>query len=78
MVSCKSKRVLPQLGHEIYSVFEIRVRLACNIPKAKEFMDWYEPQFSAAINIPSPKPSNNKAPKSALAESCNCSCVKSP
>ena len=39
VVSCKSKRVLPQLGQEIYSVLEILVLLACSMPNANEFTD---------------------------------------
>jgi hypothetical protein len=33
VVSCRSKSVLPQEGQEIYSVFEILVRVACNMEK---------------------------------------------
>ena len=36
VVSCRSNSVLPQLGQLIYSVLEIRVRVACKIPNAIE------------------------------------------
>ena len=73
VVSCKSKSVLPHDGHEIYSVLEIRVRVACNIPKESKLIFWSDVQFSEQINIPSPKPSINKAPISDDEYSCKSS-----
>jgi hypothetical protein len=34
VVSCKLNKVLPQLGQEIYSVLDMRVRVACNMVNA--------------------------------------------
>ena len=62
VVSCKSNKVLPQDGHEIYSVLENLVLAACRIPNEIWFnkgtfsLDW------ALIKTPSPKPSQNKEP----------------
>jgi len=39
VVSCKSNSVLPQLGQEIYSVFEMRFRVACKMPNEIELSD---------------------------------------
>ena len=55
VVSCKSNSVRPQEGHEIYSVLEIRVRVAWSIPKAVELIK--VGACSPWIQIPSPKPS---------------------
>ena len=38
VVSCKSNKVLPQDGQEMYSVFEILVLVACKMPKDVELI----------------------------------------
>ena len=78
VVSWRSNNVRPQEGQEIYSVFEIRVRVACRILNAVSLTSLSGPQFSAAINTPSPKPSISNPPISVAAYNCNCSAVKLP
>ena len=62
MVSCKSNKVLPHDGQDIYSVLVILVLLACNIPNEVLFVSFNEPQLSAAMHSPSPNPSMKRAP----------------
>src|SRR5690606_11515151 len=69
VVSCRSKSVLPQLGQEIYSVLEMRVRVACSIPNDKD-ASFANGVAGESIHIPEPNPSTNKAPISVDAYNC--------
>ena len=62
VVSCKSKSVRPQEGQLIYSVFDMRVLVACKIPNDVEFISWID--CLPCNQIPSPNPSINETPRS--------------
>mmetsp|Transcript_7747 Transcript_7747/g.31490 ORF Transcript_7747/g.31490 Transcript_7747/m.31490 type:complete len:249 (+) Transcript_7747:302-1048(+) len=61
VTSCKSKSVRPQLGHETYSVFTLRMRLPCKRPNDARTRSVLE-KPSASIIAPSPSPSHRSPP----------------
>ena len=60
--------LLHELGSNIYGISDKKKE---GIYEIVELSDILKKEFFVDINIPSPSPSNNNAPKSTLVESCN-------
>mmetsp|Transcript_33568 Transcript_33568/g.73984 ORF Transcript_33568/g.73984 Transcript_33568/m.73984 type:complete len:251 (-) Transcript_33568:1448-2200(-) len=63
VTSCRSKRVLPQLGQDTKSVFVDRIRAPCSNPK-EVLRVVSRPKPGSESITPSPRPSTNRAPTS--------------